>query len=239
MIDALLDARKSQKKWLKQMGVGIGRLGALTVKLNRLLADPIMRQDKIPKNALTGLTNSWIALNSPIHQMRLLGSTRAEQALKVDTSVLKLVSVLRNASLERHCTSEEFRMRYAAQTCASLRVQLSVAHEARLADMRNLEVKVMKMITTASRGLIEHECNAPPRMKGCWLRLPKGCPKLPTWTSADKWTRDLHGELATGAASSENVCTINRKMEMSAFCGTSDVEMYFHPGPTGIKKMKA
>lgn len=230
--DALLDGRRGQSSWLKDMGDGMQHLGAMSMQLNQHIQDKALKKDKIPLNALKALTRSWKSLQAPIEQLRAIGSIRAEQAVKVDVSVLQLVAFLRNASIEDNCASEGFRMRYSSRTCASLRLQLSAAAAARQTDVSSLEESAQKMMQTASDGLISNKCTSPPMTHGCWVRMPSGCPKLHAWKSADKWTRDVFGEQSTGAAESKVVCTVSRKTQMDVLCGVSDTEMRFIPVST-------
>lgn len=227
--DALFDGRAAQKQWLKDMGNGLQQLGSMSMQLNKLITNPVLKKDKIPLNALKALTKSWKHLESPTQQLRVMGSVRAKQALNVDGLVLQLAGVLRNVSIEERCVAEGFRMRYGAQTCASLRLQLTADAEERQTDLQGLQDVASKMMQTASDGLIENKCTAPPMTQGCWLRLPTGCPNLPAWKSADKWTRDVFGEQSTGAGGNQVVCTVSRKIQIDSLCGVANTEMRFIP----------
>jgi len=229
VVDSLLDERRSQTLWLKDMGDGIQRLGAMSMQLNQHIHDPVLKRDKIPLNALKALTRSWISLQSPTNQLRMMGSKRAKEAVEIDVSVLKLASLLRNVSNQEHCISEGFRMRYSAQTCSTVRVQLSADVQARRTDLAALQQEAQKMMLTASDGITDNKCTAPPVSPGCWLRLPKGCASIPAWKSADKWTRDVFGERSTGAAQNKVVCTVSRKIQMDNLCGVANTEMRFIP----------
>merc|ERR1719478_1583770 len=107
------------------MGAGMQRLGVMSKQLNLLIQDPALKKDKIPLNALKALTGSWKHLESPTQQLRLMGSVRAKQAVGIDAAVLHLSGLLSNVSAQERCVSEQFRMRYSAQSCASLRFELS------------------------------------------------------------------------------------------------------------------
>jgi len=227
--DALLDARPVQKQWEKDMGHGMRILGTMSMQLHKNIHDQTLKKDKIPLNALKALTLSWKHLESPTQQLRIMGSLRSEQAANIDGLVLELSGYLKNESSQGQCISERFRSRYGAQTCATLKAQLQEAAEARRTDVAVLEETAQKLMQSASKGLISNKCTAVPMIKGCWLRLPKGCPKMPGWTSADKWTRDTFGEQSTGAATNSVVCSISRKIQIDAMCGTANAEMRFVP----------
>lgn len=229
VIDALLDGRKGQKQWLKDMGAGMERLGSMALQLNGFIQDPVLKRDKIPLNALKALTNSWKALWSPTQQLRMMGSTRAKQAAEIDSVVLHLSSFLKNVSSQEGCTTESFGMRYSAQTCTSLRLQLNADAKERQADLHALLQQAKDIMQAASDGLISNKCTAPPVTQGCWLRLPSGCPNLPDWKSSDKWTRDVFGEQSAQAAESKEVCLVSRRMQMDSLCGVANTEMRFIP----------
>jgi len=162
-------------------------------------------------------------------QLRMMGSTRAKQAAEIDSVVLHLSSFLKNVSSQEGCTTESFGMRYSAQTCTSLRLQLNADAKERQADLHALLQQAKDIMQAASDGLISNKCTAPPVTQGCWLRLPSGCPNLPDWKSSDKWTRDVFGEQSAQAAESKEVCLVSRKMQMDSLCGVANTEMRFIP----------
>lgn len=227
LIDALLDGRPLQTQWLKDVGAGMQRLGTMAIRMNRHIEDEVLRRDKIPLNALHALKRSWKHMQATIQHLRYRGSVRAKQVVKMDVLVLQLSALLRNVSTEEKCVSETFRMRYSAQTCASLRSQLSADAKARQTDLDGLQGRAQKMLQTASDGLTANKCTATPSTAGCWVRMPTGCPKVSAWSSADKWTRDVFGEQSTGAAESKTVCTMSRRIQMNHLCGVEDAEMRF------------
>jgi hypothetical protein len=227
LTDAFLDGRRSQKRWMKKMGAGLQRLVAMTIQLNQFIQDPVLLQDKIPLNALKALKKSWMSLQMPVEHLRLMGRNRASQAKKTDVLVLQLSALLQNASVEEKCAANRFRMRYGSKTCAILRSEVSAAAEARHTDLQELQKQAHSMLRYASKGLIDNDCTSPPKSQGCWVRMPTGCPKVPAWTSADKWTRDVFGEEAAGAAEDGVVCSTSRGIQMNAFCGVTNAEMKF------------
>jgi len=228
VVDGLLDGRPSQTQWLKDVGDGMQRLGTMSIQLSRHINDPVLKRDKIPLNALHALTRSWTHMQSTIQHLRYKGSVRARQVVKMDVLVLQLSALLRNVSTDEQCISEGFRMRYSARMCTSLRSQLEAVAKARQTDLDGLQDRVQQMMQTASDGLNVNKCAATPRAGGCWLRMPSGCPNVPAWKSADKWTRDVFGEQSTGAAESKTVCTVSRKIQMNHLCGVENAEMRFN-----------
>jgi len=231
VIDALLDGRAPQKQWLKDMGDGIKHLSTMAMQLNRNVQDPTLRKDKIPLNALKAMTNSWKGLMSPLEQLRMMGSIRASQAQNLDGIVLQLTGLLRNVSSEERCISEGFQQRYGAQDCASLRLQLNAAVQARQTDLEALQQSAATMMLTASNELVNNSCGPPKLTPGCWLRMPTGCPNLPNWRLTNKWMRDVFGEESTGAAVDQGICTVSRKLQLDNLCGTFSTEMRFIPQP--------
>jgi len=227
MIDGLLDGRPSQTQWLQDVGDGMQRLGTMSIQLSQHINDPVLKRDKIPLNALHALTRSWKHMQATVQHLRYKGSIHARQLVKMDVVVLQLTALLRNVSTDEQCISEGFRMRYSAQTCASLRLQLNAAAMAKQSDLDSLQDSVQKTLQTASQGLISNKCTATPTAGGCWVRMPTGCPNLKFWKSADKWTQDVFGEQSTGAAQSKTVCTVSRKIQMDHLCGVENTEMRF------------
>merc|ERR1719160_2498134 len=117
IVDSLLDGRPQQKMWLKSMGDAMQRLGTMSMRLRRRVMDPTLRKDKIPLNALTGLTKAWQHLESPLQQLRMFGSYRAQHSARIDATLLQLAGILRNLSSSHGCVSEGFRLRYSAKSC--------------------------------------------------------------------------------------------------------------------------
>lgn len=229
VIDSLLDGRTAQKQWLKDMGDGIKNIGTMAMQLNRQIQDPVLKRDKIPRNALGAMTKSWKDLLSPIQQLGTMGGLRASQGRNLDGVVLQLSGFLRNVSTEHHCITDGFQMRYSAQDCASLQVQLNAAAQARQTDLEALQQRAQTMMLTASNELVKNKCTSAPMAQGCWLRMPTGCPNLPNWKSANQWTRDSFGEESTGAGIDQGVCTVSRKLQMDNLCGVANTEMRFIP----------
>lgn len=229
LTDALLDGRRSQKQWLKSLGNTMQRLGTMSLQLQRLISDPVLRRDKIPTNALKALTKSWKHMESPMQQLRMMGSLRAKEATNVDSLVLELSGLLRRVSNDAGCSFEGFRMRYSSRTCKSLKSELVRAEQARQTDLDGLEHNARQLMLEASDGLIENKCTAAPTTAGCWLRLPTGCPNLPSWKGSNLWSKDVFGEQSLGAGENSVVCLGSRKIQMDNLCGVSNTEMKHIP----------
>lgn len=230
LTDAILDGRKSQKRWLKNLGDDMQRLGIMAMQVRNRITDPALRQDKIPLNALKGLENSWSHLEPVMQAIRLTGPIRAEHAGSVDAALLGLAGLLKNMSNENGCIAEQFRLRYSAQSCQSLKSQLEATLHERKADLESLQNTASTLLVSAGRDLKTQNCTAAPQTEGCWLRFPSGCPKIRKWEGADKWSRDVFGEESTGSGQNSDVCLKSRKLQMDSLCGVADTEMRFIPG---------
>eukprot|EP00928_Gymnodinium_smaydae_P040183 TRINITY_DN27299_c0_g1_i1.p1 TRINITY_DN27299_c0_g1~~TRINITY_DN27299_c0_g1_i1.p1 ORF type:complete len:666 (-),score=136.42 TRINITY_DN27299_c0_g1_i1:124-1836(-) len=76
-----------------------------------------------------------------------------------------------------------------------------------------------------------------PRRRGCWFRLPSGCPRdraLEATAAAavadGGWCRDEVGEREFDALSDADACLILRRELFSQWCGVADIQMHHEDG---------
>jgi hypothetical protein len=235
--EVIKQGQVAHSKWEQKLG----RQMYILMKLMRKLGDKAdMFDETTPHQIKEWTQEQYASIQRFLMLLKGVTTQRITRLSKASSGMYHLFGELLNIQANYQCRATDFDTKYDTKNCGVLKHSFK-HHVSNLATILNATRDALQeQIQSLNKRLVEKNCVDPsskPPGEGCWFKVPHGCPELVNpdlvkgtdIAAAHAWTKDKYGMQTVDSGGNSVVCLKGRKIQIDAYCGVNDTEMYFIP----------